>query len=401
MNVNNLSYLIYSVAFLTVLLVALSVYIEYRRAKARKSKYGSNGFSFKQVRKVAVLIASKNGEQTIAATIKAAKANRYPVYVVSDGSTDNTAKIAREAGAQVLQLRKNIGKPSALHRGYKHFKLGVNYDAIAILDDDVLIEKDFIRQTKKSMDRECAIAVGKNLTYWPDHKRWNIWLACRSYSYWAYQITTRTIQSTHNVMSCISGSNSLYRTEVLDQVLTGYTPYIVDDTYWTLETHRLKLGTIKYAPKARAWLQDPTNFRDWYKQNLRWMWGTFQGILGHRIGTRANKFHLSYLAVMLDWLIYIFTGPLTIFILWQAGLHYLPLELLLLAAGYSVWVIVAAIALKLPRLVLFIPAIIVTDFLFRWIMLHGLVKAIKQRTVEACVWDSPKRFDTRVASGVN
>ncbi|HSX52934.1 MAG TPA: glycosyltransferase family 2 protein [Patescibacteria group bacterium] len=400
MIVNNFSYVIYFVTLLTVLLVALSVYVEYKKAKTSKNRHSHNDYLYKQVRKVAVLIASKNGEKTIVAAVRAARANRYPVYVVSDGSTDNTAKVAKEAGARVLSLRKNIGKPSALHRGYKHFKLSTKYDAIAILDDDVIIEKDFIRQAKKTLDRDCAIAVGKNLTVWPDNKRWNIWLASRTYSYWAYQITMRTIQSTHNVMSCISGSNSLYRTEVLDKVLTGNTPYIVDDTFWTLETHRLQLGTIKYAPKARAWLQDPTNFKDWYKQNLRWMWGTFQGILGHRIGTKANKFHMSYLAMMLDWLIYIFTGPLTLFIIWQAGLHYLPIELLLLCAGYSVWVIGAALSLKMPRLILFIPAIIVTDFLFRWIMVHGLIKALKQRTVEACVWDSPMRFESQATVGV-
>jgi len=200
-------------------------------------------------------------------------------------------------------------------------------------------------------------------------------------------------------MTCISGSNSLYRTEVLNQVLSKNTPYIVDDTYWTLETHRLKLGTIKYSPKAKAVLQDPTNFRDWYRQNLRWMWGTFQGIIGHRIGTRPNKFHITYLALMLDWVVYIFSAPLTLLIIWQAGLHNLPIELLLLSAGYAVWIAIAAAALKLPRLLLFIPAIMVIDFLFRAVMVHGLIKAMRQKTVENCVWESPERFEQKVIAG--
>jgi len=319
------------------------------------------------------------------------------VYVVSDGSIDKTAQAAREAGATVLALRKNVGKPTALHRAYKHFKLSNQYDAIAILDDDVVIEKDFIKQSRKVMDRDCAISVGKNITDWPDHKKWNVWLASRAYTYWAYQITMRYIQSTYNVMNCISGSNSLYRTEVLDKVLKKNTPYIVDDTFWTLETHRLNLGTIKYAPRARAWLQDPTTFRDWYKQNLRWMWGTFQGILGHKIGTEKNKFHLTYIALMIDWLVYIFSAPLTIYIIWQAGIHNLFIELLLLMAGYSVWVIAASIGLKRPRLILFLPAIVVVDFIFRWIMVHSFIKALRYPTVEACVWDSPKRFSIQVA----
>lgn len=394
---NYFSYLLISVTVFTVCLSIIAVHTEYKKSKKAKLSRSHKEHPFKKVRSVAVLIASKNGEKTIAAAVKAARATRYPVYVVSDGSTDNTSLVAKDAGAHVLKLRKNIGKPAALYRAYKHFKLGSKYTAIAIFDDDVIIEKDFILQAKRTMDRDCAISVGKNLTEWPPDKRWNIWLAARSYSYWAYQIMLRNIQSTYNVMNCISGSNSLYRTEVLDKVLHSQTPYIVDDTFWTLETHRLQLGSIKYSAKARAWLQDPTNFRDWYKQNLRWMWGTYQGIIGHQIGTKINKFHLSYIALMADWFIYILSGPLTIIVIWQAGLDHLLLELLLLTSGYFVWVALAAFSLRRPRLILFVPAIVVIDFIFRWIMVHGLIKAIRQKTVKNCVWESPKRFDAPVA----
>jgi poly-beta-1,6-N-acetyl-D-glucosamine synthase len=399
--INQTSYLIYSIAALTILLSGVAIYSEYRKAKATQTKRIAESRRYRKVRHVAILIATKNGESTIEATVRAALANKVDVYVISDGSTDKTVNRAWKAGAIVHSLKKNVGKPAALHSGYDYFKLGKRYDAIAILDDDVVIAKDFISQAKKTMDRGCAIAVGKNLTDWPKSNFWNIWLASRAYSYWAYQITLRTIQSSYNIMTCISGSNSLYRTEVLSKVLSKNTPYIVDDTFWTLETHRLKLGTIKYSPKAKAVLQDPTNFHDWYKQNLRWMWGTFQGIIGHRVGTKPNRLHISYLALMLDWIIYIFSAPLTLFIIWQAGIHNLPMELGLLCAGYAVWVTIAAIALKLPRLILFIPAIVVVDFMFRWVMVHGLIKAIRQKTVENCVWESPKRLDKSMATGVN
>jgi len=51
--------------------------------------------------------------------------------------------------------------------------------------------------------------------------------------------------------------------------------------------------------------------------------------------------------------------------------------------------------LKRPRLMLFVPAIVVADFIFRALMVHALIKAFRYKTVEACVWNSPKRFDTR------
>lgn len=359
--------------------------------KFRKSNHDDH---FKNIgpHRVAVLIASKNGENTIGETIKYARRNRRKVFVVSDGSTDHTAKIAKSAGAEVLSLRKNIGKPSALKRAYKHFNLSKRFDAVAILDDDVLISPDFIKQAKSVMNKSTAIAVGRNITYWPNSRRWNAWLAVRSYSYWSYQLTIRRIQSVLNVMNCISGSNSIYRTEVLDEVLTNQTPYIVDDTYWTLETHRKNLGEIKYAPSADAWIQDPTTFKDWYKQNLRWMWGTFQGVLGHRIGSRFNKFHMSYVLLITEWILYIASGPLLVYLLFAAGTDNIARQLTLLILGYGLWTVVASISLKVPRLVIFTPFILVSDMLFRVIMIHSFFKALKHRTVASCVWDSPKRI---------
>ncbi|MGI9027476.1 MAG: glycosyltransferase family 2 protein, partial [Candidatus Saccharimonadales bacterium] len=342
--------------------------------------------AYKKVRRIAILIASKNGEATIAQTVQAARQTGRQVYVVSDGSTDRTAQEAKQAGAQVLTLRKNIGKPSALHRAYRHFELSQRFDAIAILDDDVNIEPDFIVRAKQKMVADVAIAVGKNITEWPAAKRWNIWLAARSYSYFCYQLTLRNLQSAFNVMNCISGSNSLYRVAVLDKVLKKHTPYIVDDTYWTLETHRLKLGRIVYASQAVAWLQDPVNFKDWYKQNLRWMWGTFQGIFGHRIGSQFNRFHITYVLLMFEWVVYVASGPLCLWLLFESGIENLPRQLIILSAGYAIWVVVAAGSLKQPRLLFFIPVIVVIDFIFRALMVHAFFKALRYKTVEACVW---------------
>jgi cellulose synthase/poly-beta-1,6-N-acetylglucosamine synthase-like glycosyltransferase len=199
-------------------------------------------------------------------------------------------------------------------------------------------------------------------------------------------------------MNCISGSNSVYRTELLDQVLTTPPPYIVDDTYWVLETHRRKLGKIVYAPKARAYLQDPTNFRDWYKQNLRWLWGTFQGVIGHKVGRTWSRFDIAYVTLMCHWAMYILSAPVFVAILIVVAVN-APLVLVTYLGGYGAWVVAAAVQLRRPRLALFIPAIVVADLIYRVVFVHALVKAIRQPTVEACVWDSPMRIKTTTARG--
>lgn len=342
---------------------------------------------------VAVLIACRNGESTIASTIESARRNGCSVYVVNDASTDATVQVAVHAGANVLDLKDNVGKPAALLQGYEFFDLGSRYPAVAILDDDVEIADDFVERCLEQFGPDTAIVVGKNLTKWPRTRRWNIWLAKRAFSYWNYQLIIRRLQSAFGVMSCISGSNSVYRTELLDLLLPVPPPYIVDDTYWVLETQRRGLGEIVYAPKARALLQDPTNLHDWYHQNLRWLWGTFQGILGHRVGRVRSRFDVAYVVLMIQWFVYVAGTPLTLWVAYLA-VSKSPALAVLFIGLYCLWICAAAIMLGHPQLVILAPVIIVIDLLYRVIFIHALIKAIRQPTVTSCKWESPARFAT-------
>jgi cellulose synthase/poly-beta-1,6-N-acetylglucosamine synthase-like glycosyltransferase len=349
--------------------------------------------------RVAILIACFRGAGTIGETVRAARRTGCDVFVVDDGSkqkdpADQTAFNARAAGATVLELPANGGKPKALYRAFHQLDLGARYDAVAILDDDVLIERHFIeRSLEKMEDPSVAIAVGKNITWWPEEHRWNVWLAKRAFAYWNYQLTIRHIQSLFGVMNCISGSNSVYRSRLLEQVLVEKTPYIVDDTYWVLETQRRNLGKVVYAPRARAHLQDPTNFNDWYKQNLRWLWGTFQGIIGHRVGHQATKFDLAYVLLIAHWSLYILSTPLTIVVVIAIAIN-APIFLTIFFAGYSFWVVAASIGLRQPRLLLFILPIMAVDIVYRFLFVHAFIKALRQPTVDNCVWESPARITT-------
>lgn len=345
---------------------------------------------------VAVLIASRNGAGSIKSAVLAARRNNCYVYVASDASTDDTAHVARAAGARVLALTDNVGKPAALLRAYEHFQLGGRYRAILILDDDVLVEDDFVEAALDVMVADdAAIVVGKNLTLWPRKHRWNIWLAKRAFSYWNYQLIIRRLQSSFGVMNCISGSNSMYRTKLLDELLPVPPPYIVDDTFWVLETQRRNLGAIVYAPKARAHLQDPTNFRDWYKQNLRWLWGTFQGIIGHHVGRRKTRFDFAYIILMIQWVVYIAGTPVTLwfFVVTARGS---PNSALIFVGLYCAWMVAAAVALDHTQLLVLAPVIIIVDLLYRVIFVHALVKAVRNPTVESCTWASPTRFNPNV-----
>jgi cellulose synthase/poly-beta-1,6-N-acetylglucosamine synthase-like glycosyltransferase len=340
-----------------------------------------------------VLIASRNGSSNIGGVVARAR-QQCPVFVVSDASSDDTARVALRAGADVLELHENVGKPRAVRAGMEHFAITDRFETVAVIDDDTTLDRNFVRHALSRMRGGVAIVVGKTMSDWRRQVRWNPWVASRAFAYWRYQLFVRRGQSMMNVMNCISGSNSLYRSDLMADLTSRPTPYIVDDTYWTLETHRRKLGRIVYAPDAVAYVQDPTTLRAWYRQNVRWLWGTFQGIHGHQVGRRCSWFDLAYIGLILDWVLYVVAWPILLVVTAAtAGMGILQ-TLGLYVAGYAAWAVIGAAALRRWRLVVLVPMLIVIDWIYRAVYLHAFAKTVRQPRVDQCVWESPARYRT-------
>lgn len=84
---------------------------------------------------VVLVIPAYNEERFIGSVVL--KLLQYPVsvIVVDDGSSDETARIAKMAGAKVLQHLTNLGKGQALSTGFREAR-SMNPDAIVIIDGD-------------------------------------------------------------------------------------------------------------------------------------------------------------------------------------------------------------------------------------------------------------------------
>ena len=85
-------------------------------------------------KKILSLIPAHNESTRIGAVIDAVR-EYLPVLVVDDGSTDDTAEVARQHGAMVVRQEPNQGKGAALLNGFGHFLAG-DYDAVITLDAD-------------------------------------------------------------------------------------------------------------------------------------------------------------------------------------------------------------------------------------------------------------------------
>lgn len=85
---------------------------------------------------VTVIIPAYNEAERLTAVISVVQqaASVQEIIVVDDGSQDETAEIARQCGAQVIQLPENCGKGTAM----RHGALAACHDIILFLDADLM-----------------------------------------------------------------------------------------------------------------------------------------------------------------------------------------------------------------------------------------------------------------------
>ncbi len=90
------------------------------------------------------------------------------VIVVNDGSTDDTARVAQAAGAQVLNLHPNGGKGAAMLAGVR----STTEPVVAFFDADLVgLRPDHVRALIEPVASGLAgMSVGLR-----DHGKWNDW----------------------------------------------------------------------------------------------------------------------------------------------------------------------------------------------------------------------------------
>ncbi|MDD1769471.1 MAG: glycosyltransferase family 2 protein [Methanomassiliicoccales archaeon] len=92
---------------------------------------------------VAAIIPAYNEELTIGSVVLKARNYVGDVYVVDDGSSDETARVAEAAGARVFRHPNNGGKAKAVLSAFSQIKT-MGYDAVVMLDADGQHEPDEI-----------------------------------------------------------------------------------------------------------------------------------------------------------------------------------------------------------------------------------------------------------------
>lgn len=116
----------------------------------------------------AIVIPAYNEEATIGSVVEECKRTLLPVFVVDDGSLDNTTECAIKAGAISLRQDLNGGVGSALRLGIKE-AVEKGFDAIVTMDGDGAHDPRFVIKLLERLRRaEADLVLGSRFC----NRRW-------------------------------------------------------------------------------------------------------------------------------------------------------------------------------------------------------------------------------------
>lgn len=283
------------------------------------------------VPEVAVCLPAHNEALVIKDTINSLHrlVPTHQIYVASDGSTDQTASIARQESCTVLEINPGLGKAKALQKIVAYFRLLDRYRYILIADADTVFDPNFLHRALPlfNQNQRVAVVAAYTKTRWQPHpgfSRRMFFVAYRLRLYGFIQPLIMYGQTWHrtNVNPIVPGFACLYRTDILRHLSFSAPGVIIEDFNMAFQLHKFKLGTIAHHASVIASTQDPDNFADYRSQLLRWNLGFFQTI--RYWGVWPSFFWLSLSVSLLE----TFTFSLLLFII--------PLLLLLPLTQYLI-----------------------------------------------------------------
>lgn len=240
---------------------------------------------------IAVILPAHNEELVIRSSIKALKRSirRQHIYVVSDGSKDQTYNLARAERVHVSYLNPGRGKAKAMKYLLEQYRLFERYKLIFIVDADTKIDAQFVDIALSIFnDPEIVAVFGSAQIPWTQHLMPKL-----GYYFIAYRerlnrmlqyflIYGQTWKYT-NVNYVIPGFATIYRSEILRQLEIDTPGLLIEDFNLAFQLHKRKLGKIGYHPTMVGIDQHPDTLVEYWKQVKRWNIGFFQTVKANRV----------------------------------------------------------------------------------------------------------------------
>lgn len=199
--------------------------------------------------------------------------NSEDVYVIVESKDDPTCEIARKYGhtifvRQKLQLQR---KGFALDECVKDIKKKKkSYDAYFIIDADNILHPYFIYNMDKTFREGYDIAIGYRDT---KNGNDNIVSTCSSFTFPALNTFGNRIKMKDGINILISGTGMYVKGRYIEQIWKGYPFHSLTEDFELTMYSALYSMTSTYNEKAIFYDEQPTSYRQTFKQRIRWVRG--------------------------------------------------------------------------------------------------------------------------------
>lgn len=234
----------------------------------------------KRRHRYAFFIAAHNEEAVIANLVRSIKEQDYPselidIFVVADACTDDTARVAREAGAIVYE-RNDLarkGKSWVMDYGFDRIlnEYPGRYEAFFIFDADNLLSRDYVSIMNDAFDQGYLA-----LTSYRNSKNYGSSWISSAYATWFLR-EARFLNNARMICgtSCaVSGSGFLVSAKIIEGMHGWDFHTLTEDIQFSTfcAIHGVRIG---YAP-AEFYDEQPVTFAASWKQRMRWTKGFYQ-----------------------------------------------------------------------------------------------------------------------------
>lgn len=236
----------------------------------------------KKNHKFAVMIAARNESAVISDLLGSIKMQNYPqelidIYVIADNCTDDTAAIARNAGATVFTRfnSEQVGKGYALDYGlksiWKEFP-GKGYEAYFVFDADNVLDVNYFREMNATFD-----GGAKASTSYRNSKNFDSNWISAGYGIWFLREAKFLNQArlTLNTSCAVSGTGFFIAADILENAGGWKWHLLTEDIEFSASSITDGIR-IAYCPTAVLYDEQPTTFRDSWNQRFRWAKGFYQ-----------------------------------------------------------------------------------------------------------------------------
>ncbi len=251
--------------------------------------------------KFMAIIPAHNEAGVVANLIESLKNQDYDknlldIYVIADNCTDNTAQVARNAGAIVYERFDETKKTKGFALQWflnKKVEDGSDYDAFCVFDADNIVMPDFITQMNKKLCQGEEIVQGyrdiKNPT--------DSWISAGyAIFYWTMNRFYHLARYNVGLSPLINGTGFMVKMDIVRK--EGWnTKTLTEDIEFSLKSiaKGRKLG---WAVDAKVYDEQPIGFKQSWSQRSRWTVGHLQCVRYYTVdlikGIAKNKTLMNF-----------------------------------------------------------------------------------------------------------